>query len=84
MGLMDLSSMKYFKTKKQISNDDRFFGTRVKQYASARMAVGIKIDELQGFEISRNLSIVNCGKGLRNEHETFSPPITKFYLSHPL
>ena len=29
--------------KKQISDDDRFFGTRVKQYASARMAVGIKI-----------------------------------------
>ena len=29
--------------KKQISDDDSFFGTRVKQYASARMAVGIKI-----------------------------------------
>ena len=42
--LIDLSSMKYSKTKspkKHILNDARFFRTRQKQYASARMAVGI-------------------------------------------
>ena len=37
------SILRHKNPKKQISDDDRFFGTRVKQYASARMAVGIKI-----------------------------------------
>ena len=30
--------------KQLFDNDDRFFGTRVKQYGSTRMAVGIKME----------------------------------------